>query len=189
MSDRCADANDRPMGCVGGSALPVPSTFPSNAATTIMRRAEDGAPVAPATNFGNLNEVLRDQELSREQKRELLYRWALDAYRNEGGPTKREPLGERSRLNEIVDTLIDLDGIGNLARFSKSLEYPPPANRKPGAEAHEANGPVERTTTRCGECQQDYEFRSDRRQGWPVGSECPLGKEHANGVEESGGLS
>jgi hypothetical protein len=58
----------------------------------------DRALVNPAACFASPSEVLRDPKLSVEQKREILRRWALDAYLIEVAMTEGMPQGEPSRL-------------------------------------------------------------------------------------------
>jgi hypothetical protein len=58
-------------------------------------------------------DVLRDPDLTPDQKREVLFRWAFDAYRIELGVASGAAPRAASRLDEVIDALIDLDG--NLA--------------------------------------------------------------------------
>jgi hypothetical protein len=52
--------------------------------------------------------VLDDHDLSPAQKRDVLPRWALDAYLIELALFKGEPQSEPSRLDEVIDALFDL---------------------------------------------------------------------------------
>src|SRR5712675_585641 len=54
-------------------------------------------------------DVLDDHDLSPAQKRDVLRRWALDAYLIELALFKGEPQSEPSRLDEVIDALFDLD--------------------------------------------------------------------------------
>ena len=53
--------------------------------------------------------MLDDHDLSPAQKRDVLRRWALDAYPIELALFKGEPQSEPSRLGEVIDALFDLD--------------------------------------------------------------------------------
>ncbi|HVT29733.1 MAG TPA: ETC complex I subunit [Lacipirellulaceae bacterium] len=80
----------------------------------------DRALVNPAACFASPDEVLRDPKLSMEQKREILGRWALDAYLIEVAMTEGMPEGEPSRLDEVVDALIDLEDAENSASLAQA---------------------------------------------------------------------
>jgi hypothetical protein len=54
-------------------------------------------------------EVLRDPTLSQFEKRDVLGRRALEAYRSELALSKGDPVPHQSRLTEVIDALIDLD--------------------------------------------------------------------------------
>ncbi|SRR6266436_4144411 len=95
----------------------------------------DRALVNPAACFASPSEVLRDPKLSMEQKREILRRWALDAYLIEVAMTEGMPQGEPSRLDEVIDALIDLEDAENLAATAKAMQARP-AN--PDRAAHAA---------------------------------------------------
>jgi hypothetical protein len=56
---------------------------------------------SPAAAFGEPEQVVRQSKLSHEQKREILRRWALEAYRT--------AQTDFSRLDKLIDALIDLD--------------------------------------------------------------------------------
>ncbi len=53
--------------------------------------------------------MLDNHDLSPAQKRDVLRRWALDAYLIELDVFKGEPQTEPSRLDEVIDALFDLD--------------------------------------------------------------------------------
>jgi hypothetical protein len=80
----------------------------------------DRALVNPSACFASPDEVLRDPKLSMEQKREILRRWALDAYLIEVAMTEGMPQGEPSRLDEVVDALIDLNDAENSASLAQA---------------------------------------------------------------------
>jgi hypothetical protein len=54
-------------------------------------------------------DVLRDPTLSQFEKRDVLRRWALEAYQTELALSKGDPVPHPSRLIELIDALIDLD--------------------------------------------------------------------------------
>ena len=80
----------------------------------------DRALVNPAACFASPDEVVRDPKLSTEQKREILRRWVLDAYLIEVAMTEGMPQGEPSRLDEVVDALIDLNDAENSASLAQA---------------------------------------------------------------------
>lgn len=63
----------------------------------------------PAARYADPQDVLRDPDLGQAEKRKLLHRWALDAYLLELAYSKGRPQSEASRLQEVIDALIDLD--------------------------------------------------------------------------------
>jgi NADH dehydrogenase ubiquinone Fe-S protein 4 len=67
----------------------------------------DRALANPAAAFDEPARVVRQSKLAHGHKREILRRWALDAYR-----TARTDF---SRLNKVIDALIDLDEPEGLA--------------------------------------------------------------------------
>jgi hypothetical protein len=73
--------------------------------------AIDRALVNPSACFARPEDVLRDPKLARDEKRDILRRWALDAYLVEVAATEGAP----SRLEEVIDALIDLDDAEKLA--------------------------------------------------------------------------
>jgi hypothetical protein len=87
--------------------------------------AIDRALLDPASCFADPEGVLRDPKLSREMKREILRRWALDAYLTEMAATEGVPKGEPSRLQEVIDALIDLDDAGTLAAIANRARVHP----------------------------------------------------------------
>jgi hypothetical protein len=54
-------------------------------------------------------DVLRDPALSEAEKREVLRRWALDSYLIELTPSGGDAVPHPSRLDEVIDVLLDLD--------------------------------------------------------------------------------
>jgi hypothetical protein len=67
--------------------------------------------------YANPDEILKSPKLSTQQKRELLCKWAFDAYRVEVTAAGIPPCSP-SRLDEVIDALIDLD-VGSVAFVSK----------------------------------------------------------------------
>ena len=63
----------------------------------------------PAAYYASPQDVLDDHDLTPAQKRDVLRRWALDAYLIELDLFKGEPQTEPSRLDEVIDALFDLD--------------------------------------------------------------------------------
>jgi hypothetical protein len=70
------------------------------------------------THYPSPTDVLRDPRLSASDKRDVLQRWALNAYRSELAFPKTDLAVHPSRLNDVIDALLDLEGpeIQNLAR-------------------------------------------------------------------------
>jgi hypothetical protein len=70
---------------------------------------KSGPVSGPAAYYASPQDVLDDHDLSPAQKRDVLRRWALDAYLIELALFKGEPQSEPSRLDEAIDALFDLD--------------------------------------------------------------------------------
>jgi hypothetical protein len=68
-----------------------------------------GPGIDPAARYADPQDVLRDPDLRQAEKREMLHRWALDAYLLDLAYSKGEPQSQASRLQEVIDALIDLD--------------------------------------------------------------------------------
>ena len=120
MSDPVMSACEPPMGGIG---FP-----PDRLASTSPAKVEDLAPYSVTACYANPNEILKSPKLSRRQKRELLCKWAFDAYRVEVTETGGIPPCSPSRLDEVIDALIDLD-VGSVASVSKVLRKSPPETR------------------------------------------------------------
>lgn len=69
----------------------------------------DRALTNPAAAFDEPERVVRHPQLSPEQKRDILRRWALEAYRADGVKTQAAGQADSSRLNRVIDVLIDLE--------------------------------------------------------------------------------
>jgi hypothetical protein len=63
----------------------------------------------PAAFFADPEEIVNHPNLSFEEKRELLHRWAFDAYRIEVVAAEAPRRYEHSRLDEVIDALIALE--------------------------------------------------------------------------------
>jgi len=74
----------------------------------------DRALTHPAATFDEPERVVRHPQLSPEQKREVLRRWALEAYRTDGARTQAFAQSDSARLDKVIDALIDLDEPGGL---------------------------------------------------------------------------
>jgi ETC complex I subunit-like protein len=68
-----------------------------------------GPACGPAARYASPQDVLHDRDLSPVQKRNVLRRWALDAYLIELALFNGEPRPDPSRLDEVIDALFDLD--------------------------------------------------------------------------------
>jgi hypothetical protein len=120
MSGRVMSASEPQM---GGIEFP-----PDRSASTSRAKVEDRAPYSATACYANPDEILKSPELSTQQKRGLLCKWAFDAYRVEVAATGGIPPCSASRLDEVIDALIDLD-VGNVASVSKVLRMSPPETR------------------------------------------------------------
>jgi hypothetical protein len=69
----------------------------------------DRALVDPAAFFADPEDIVMHPNLSFDKKRELLHRWAFDAYRLEVIGAEMPRLHEHSRLDEVIDALIALE--------------------------------------------------------------------------------
>lgn len=104
---------------------PLPEWVEQTLGQDAIVGAIDRALLTPASCFANPEDVLRDPKLSREMKREILRRWPLDAYLIEVAATEGVPEAEPSRLQEVIDALIDLDDAGTLAAIANRARVHP----------------------------------------------------------------
>ena len=74
----------------------------------------DRALTHPAATFDEPERVVRHPQLLPEQKRDVLRRWALEAYRTDGARTQAFAQSDSARLDKVIDALIDLDEPGGL---------------------------------------------------------------------------
>jgi hypothetical protein len=79
----------------------------------------DCALVNPAAGFASPDDVVRDPNLTAAEKQDVLRRWALDEYLIQTGMTKRTAQSEPSRLDEIIDALIDMDVGAKMTTISR----------------------------------------------------------------------
>jgi phosphohistidine phosphatase SixA len=119
MSGRVMSASEPPM---GGIEFP-----PDRLASMSRAKVEDRASYSVTACYANPDEILKSPKLSTQQKRELLCKWAFDAYRVEVTAAGIPPCSP-SRLDEVIDALIDLD-VGNVAFVSKVLRMSPSETR------------------------------------------------------------
>jgi hypothetical protein len=68
-----------------------------------------GPGAEPAESYVDPKRVLLDSNLSPTRKRDLLRRWALDAYQIETEHSKGNLLARPSHLQEVIDALLDLE--------------------------------------------------------------------------------
>jgi NADH dehydrogenase ubiquinone Fe-S protein 4 len=68
-----------------------------------------GPGLDPAASYADPQQVLLDSNLSPTRKRDILRRWALDAYQIEAEHSKGNLLTRPSHLQEVIDALLDLD--------------------------------------------------------------------------------
>ena len=71
----------------------------------------DRALVDPAAFFADPEEIVEHPDLSFDKKRELLHRWAFDAYRVEVIAAETPRPDVRPRLDEVIDALIALEEV------------------------------------------------------------------------------
>jgi hypothetical protein len=76
--------------------------------TNKIRKHAQAGKDAPSVRYAAPQEVLRDPALSQTEKRDVLRRWARDAYLIES-TSKDSAVLRASRLDEVIDALIDLD--------------------------------------------------------------------------------
>jgi hypothetical protein len=91
---------------------------PDRLASTSPAKVEDRAPYSVTACYANPSEILKSPKLSRQQKREFLCKWAFDVCRAEVTATGGIPPCSPSRLDVIIDALIELD-VGSVASVSK----------------------------------------------------------------------
>lgn len=79
----------------------------------------------PAGRYGAPREVLYDHSLTTDQKRKMLQRWALDAYRLDLAFSRDAP--EDSRLQEVIDALTKLERARDTSGFANRSKASRPA--------------------------------------------------------------
>jgi hypothetical protein len=70
---------------------------------------QSGRGIDPAATYPDPQDVLRDPKLTEEEKRNVLQRWAFDAYQIEIEHSKGKLLAVPSRLQQVIDALLDLE--------------------------------------------------------------------------------
>jgi len=94
----------------------------------------------PASAFDHPRDVLKDADLTKQEKRAILSSWASDACAVESDPTLRKPPGAKAPVSfeEIVEALRSLDddppprpGGTTMRRWRRPL--PPILERRAGA--------------------------------------------------------
>lgn len=68
-----------------------------------------GTGAEPAESYADPKQVLLDSNLSPTRKRDILRRWALDAYQIETEHSKSNLLARPSKLQEVIEALLDLE--------------------------------------------------------------------------------
>jgi hypothetical protein len=114
--DKDADANVRQIGHVNrANSSQLPSTPRPRRLEWIEQTLgpdviRNGIPAGsgPSARYASPRDVLRDPALSESQKADALRRWALDEYRSELALFKGDAVPHPSRLDEVVDALLDL---------------------------------------------------------------------------------
>jgi ETC complex I subunit conserved region len=92
--------------------------------TVLARQINSG----PAAEYAAPSDVLHDVSLSPEQKWDGLRRWALDTYQLELAPSRGSPQREASRLDDVIDALLELEEMQGAAlprRVTGSSEITP----------------------------------------------------------------
>lgn len=77
----------------------------------VFRNAIHAQPDQSFARYASPQDVLGDAKLSEAEKRDVLRRWALDAYLGECSLSRGEAVPHPSQLDEVVDALIDLDEV------------------------------------------------------------------------------
>jgi hypothetical protein len=83
----------------------------------------------PSSGYTNPRDVLADPALTQSEKRDVLQRWALDAYLIELERSKGLPVSHQSRLDDVIDSLIDLDD-NKLAAVTRDVPQPTRTDRR-----------------------------------------------------------
>lgn len=117
-SDKQTGANVYPLDEVkpGTSAKPRPASRPwrlewveRTLGADVIRHSVQSRPDQFFARYTSPRDVLDDSALSEAERRNVLRRWAMDAYLIECSLSRGEAVPHPSRLDEVVDALIDLD--------------------------------------------------------------------------------
>ncbi len=76
---------------------------------TLRPDTMEAAPAASAHDYSTPRAVLADERLSREQKHDVLHRWALDAYHAEVAVSQGTGRPKPMPLDDVIDALLELD--------------------------------------------------------------------------------
>lgn len=100
--------------------------FVSLSRRSLPQAPELNALLQPARTYGRPAAVLRDANLSLDEKRAILSSWASDACSVESDPRLRRPAGLREPVTfeEVMEALRQLDG---LAQGGSRADVAPPA--------------------------------------------------------------
>ena len=82
-----------------------------------------------SSSYANPADVLADPALTQCEKRDVLQRCALDAYLIEPKLSRGLPVSCESRLDEVIDALIDLDD-NKPAVVARDVPQPPRTDRR-----------------------------------------------------------
>jgi hypothetical protein len=95
-------------------------------------RQGSGPGADPAARYADPQDVLRDPSLDQARKRDLLHRWAIDAYLLDLASNGAAG-AEASRLQDVIDALIDLDGPLHADLRNRDRDGNPAAQGRPQA--------------------------------------------------------
>jgi ETC complex I subunit conserved region len=114
MSDNSKPANPSQLAAQVIDRRPCTRTLEWVERALGVRATKDGidlhrALTNPAAAFGEPERVVRHPQLSLEQKREILRRWALEAYRTDDAMKRETARTDFSRIDKVIDALIDLE--------------------------------------------------------------------------------
>jgi hypothetical protein len=88
--------------------LPAQGSKPRLVSDNPRVRHGFGPGADPAEGYADPKQVLLDRNLSPTRKRDILRRWALDAYQIETEHSKGNLLARPSHLQKVIDALLDL---------------------------------------------------------------------------------
>ena len=110
-------------------ATTLASLDPTYGTAAVGRRPDlDRAIINPAAVFSSPQEVVHDPTLSVDDKREVLRRWAWDAWLLEVAADEAMGAGEPSRLEEVKAAMLALDRLTDTAILVSRRINPEPAS-------------------------------------------------------------